>query len=124
MIPVSNSCEEDELCDIRHIHLDRVRRARQTRLSDEETIRIAEIFKLLGDPTRLHILTVLREGEMCVCDLAAALKMTESAISHQLRRMRDLLIVKRRRDGQILYYSLADSHIETLLEMALSHVRE
>ncbi len=124
MIPASKPCGDDDLCDIRHIHLERVRRARQNHLAEEELNRIAAIFKLFGDPTRLHILTVLRDGEMCVCDLAAALKMTESAISHQLRRMRDLYIVKRRRDGQILYYSLADSHIESLLEMALNHVRE
>ena len=124
MIPITKSCQEDDLCDIRHIHLNRVRNARQNRLSEKESNRIAAIFKLLGDTTRLQILTTLRDGEMCVCDLAAALRMTESAISHQLRRLRDLYIVKRRRDGQILYYSLADTHIEELLEIGLSHARE
>ena len=124
MQALPDNCIDDDLCDVRHIHLNRVREARQTRLSDQETGRLAAIFKLLGDPTRLGILTALRDGEMCVCDLAAALKMTESAISHQLRRMRDLDLVRRRRDGQILYYSLADTHVETLLEIALSHVRE
>lgn len=124
MQPNPDICADDDLCDVRHIHLNRVREARRTQLSDKETVRLAAIFKILGDPTRLGIVTALRDDEMCVCDMAAYLKMTESAISHQLRRMRDLDIVRRRRDGQVLYYSLADSHIETLLDIALSHVRE
>ncbi len=124
MQPNPVSCTDDDLCDVRHIHLNRVREARRTRLSEKETGRLAAIFKILGDPTRLGIVTALRDDEMCVCDLAAYLKMTESAISHQLRRMRDLDIVKKRREGQVLYYSLADTHIEELLEIALSHVRE
>jgi DNA-binding transcriptional ArsR family regulator len=85
---------------------------------------MAAIFKVLGDPTRLSIVSALRDGEMCVCDLAAFLKMTESAISHHLRRLRDLSLVKNRRDGQILYYSLDDDHVQTLVTMALDHVRE
>lgn len=117
-------CSEDDLCHVRYIHLNRVREARQTKLPDKEFDRMAALFKVLGDPTRLGIVTALRDGEMCVCDLAAFLGMTESAISHQLRRLRDLALVKNRRDGQILYYSLDDDHVQALLELALIHVRE
>jgi DNA-binding transcriptional ArsR family regulator len=82
------------------------------------------MFKLLGDPTRLKIVMTLRAMEMCVCDLAASLGLTESAISHQLRRLRDLALVKRRRDGQVLYYSLDDAHVSELLNIGNRHINE
>ena len=125
MLPSPETCtEEDDLCHVRHIHLNRVREARRAKLSDKEIGRLAAIFKVLGDPTRLGIVTALRDGEMCVCDLAAFLRMTESAISHHLRRLRDQALVKNRREGQILYYSLDDDHVQALLKLALTHVRE
>ncbi len=117
-------CTDDDFCHVRFIHLNRVRAAQSAKLSDKETEKMAAIFKVLGDPTRLSIVSALRDGEMCVCDLAAFLKMTESAISHHLRRLRDLSLVKKRRDGQVLYYSLDDDHVQTLVTMALDHVRE
>ncbi len=124
MSAIPKTCTDDDFCHVRFIHLNRVRAARLTKLSDKETDKMAAIFKVLGDPTRLSIVSALRDGEMCVCDLAAFLKMTESAISHHLRRLRDLSLVKNRRDGQILYYSLDDDHVQTLVTMALDHVRE
>lgn len=124
MYSKTETCIEEDLCHVRYIHLNRVREARQAKLSDKEVEKLATIFKVLGDPTRLGIVTALRDGEMCVCDLAAFLGMTESAISHQLRRLRDLALVKNRREGQILYYSLDDDHIQALLELAMTHVRE
>ena len=117
-------CTDEDFCHVRFIHLNRVRAARLAKLSDSEINKLAAIFKVLGDPTRLSIVLALRDGEMCVCDLAAFLKMTESAISHHLRRLRDLALVKNRRHGQILYYSLDDDHVQTLVTMALDHVRE
>ena len=78
----------------------------------------------MGDPTRLKIILALRGGEMCVCDLAAHLTLSESAVSHQIRRLRDLALVKSRRDGQIIYYSLDDEHVTKLLEVGLAHVKE
>ncbi|RTZ98696.1 MAG: transcriptional regulator [Deltaproteobacteria bacterium] len=117
-------CIDDDFCHVRFIHLNRVRAARLAKLSDKETAKMAAIFKVLGDPTRLSIVSALRDGEMCVCDLAAFLKMTESAVSHHLRRLRDLSLVKNRRDGQVLYYSLDDDHVQALVTMALDHVRE
>jgi len=125
MLSFPETCfEEDDLCLVRHIHLNRVREARRAKLADKEIGRLAAIFKVLGDPTRLGIVTALGDGEMCVCDLAASLRMTESAISHHLRRLRDLALVKNRREGQVLYYSLDDDHVQALLDLALIHVRE
>jgi DNA-binding transcriptional ArsR family regulator len=78
----------------------------------------------LGDPNRLKIVMALKNVEMCVCDLAAFTGLSESAVSHQLRRLKDLALVKSRRDGQIIYYALDDAHVSALLEVGLQHVRE
>jgi DNA-binding transcriptional ArsR family regulator len=78
----------------------------------------------MGDPTRLKIVLALSGGEMCVCDLAAFIGLSESAISHQLRRLKDLALIKNRREGQVLYYSLDDEHVADLLDIGLEHIRE
>lgn len=85
---------------------------------------MARTFKVLGDATRLQLLTALRAGEMCVCDLSAFLHLSESAVSHQLRRLRDLSLVKARREGRIIYYALDDEHVGHLLDLALKHVHD
>jgi len=82
------------------------------------------IFRVLGDPSRLKILMALRRDEMCVCDLAALTGISESAVSHQLRRLKDLSLVRSRRDGQVVYYTLEDKHVVLLLDIGLRHVRE
>ena len=115
---------EEEGCSVRIVHLDRVMQAREESIPEAEVNRLALVYKILGDPTRLKIALALMNGEMCVCDLAAHLGLSESAISHQIRRMRDLSLVKSRRDGQVLYYSLDDHHVEDLIAMGLEHVRE
>ncbi|MCP4692980.1 MAG: helix-turn-helix transcriptional regulator, partial [Desulfobacterales bacterium] len=86
--------------------------------------RLALTYKALGDPNRLKIVLALRNAEMCVCDLAALLGVSESAASHQLRRLKDLALVKWRREGQIIYYSLDDDHVTDLLNIGLEHVHE
>lgn len=113
----------EDLCQVRLVHLDRVRQARDEALAEREVEAMARAFKAMGDPTRLRILTALLGGEMCVCDLAAFASVSESAISHQLRRLRDLALVKARREGQILYYSLDDGHVAELVSTCLEHVR-
>lgn len=115
---------EENGCRIRIVRLDRVNRARREAMPEVETESLALTFKVLGDPTRLKILAALAGGEMCVCDLAAYLGLSESAVSHQLRRMREQSLVKPRRDGQVLYYALKDRHVADLLKMGLEHVRE
>lgn len=123
-LPKVKPMEATDLCGIRVIHQDRVQRARKETADSRDILRLAAAFQALGDPTRLKMLMALAGGEMCVCDLAAFLEVSDSAVSHQLRRLRDLALVKSRREGQVLYYSLDDDHVEQLLEMGLEHVQE
>ena len=104
-------CLDGDDCQVRVIHLDRVEQARRETVSGKELNWLASIYKVLGDPSRLKIVMALRNVEMCVCDLAAFLGLTESAISHQLRRFKDLALVRSRREGQVIYYSLDDEHV-------------
>jgi ArsR family transcriptional regulator len=96
----------------------------QPELPKEYIQPLAGVFKVLGDPTRLRILHALMEGEMCVCELADQIQMGQSAVSHQLRVLRDARLVQYRRDGKVIWYSLADSHVFTLLTVGLEHVAE
>jgi DNA-binding transcriptional ArsR family regulator len=119
----ANLIEEDG-CLVRVVHLDRVARARQEAVGDHELHRLVLMYQALAAPTRLKIALALRGGEMCVCDLAALLRISESAVSHQIRRLKDLALVKSRRDGQVLYYSLDDGHVDELIQVGQNHVRE
>ncbi len=85
---------------------------------------LAELFKVFGDPTRVRILYALSAEELCVCDIANVLEMTQSAISHQLRILKQMQLVKFRRAGKTVYYSLADAHVSTILQQGLEHVQE
>jgi len=113
-----------DLCGSRVIHEDKIERARLNGLGSDDINCVTRTFKAMGDPTRLKILWALELGEMCVCDLAALLEITESAISHQLRTLRHLDLVTNRREGTILYYRLNDHHVSQLINLALEHVRE
>lgn len=110
-----------ESCEVHCVHPERVRRARD----EAGPLRVAEdlvpMFKALGDPTRLRLLLALRGGEMCVCDLAAFLGTSDSAVSHHLRHLRQLALVRRRREGQMLFYALDDDHVEAILKIGLEH---
>jgi len=119
-----NHTNQPETCRVRIVHLDRVEKARQEAVDNPELQRLTLTYKALADPTRLKMVMALLGGEMCVCDLAAFLDLTESAVSHQLRRLKDLALVKSRRAGQILFYSLDDAHVADLLKIGLEHVRE
>jgi DNA-binding transcriptional ArsR family regulator len=113
-----------DICDCRVIHEDKVNRAIKESLQPDDAENLCQTFKALGDKTRLTILWALDQQEMCVCDLAALLDVTESAVSHQLRLLRTLRLVKNRREGTILYYRLADDHIAQLIQVALVHIQE
>jgi DNA-binding transcriptional ArsR family regulator len=115
---------DEDGCQIRVVHLEKVEQARKEAISDRDLARLSLTYRALGDPNRLKIVMVLRNVEMCVCDLAAFTGLSASAVSHQLRRLKDLALVKSRRDGQIIYYSLDDEHVTGLLEVGLEHVRE
>ena len=92
--------------------------------NDEVLYDVAELFKVFGDSTRVRILYVLFENEVCVCDIAEILKMTQSAISHQLRILKQANLVKSRRDGKTIYYSLKDNHVITIFKQAFEHILE
>ena len=109
---------------IRVINRERVATAKAAAISRRDLECLAAVYKILGDPTRLKIVMALQAGEMCVGDLAAFLQMSASAVSHQLRRLYDRSLVKKRRDGQMLHYSLDDDHVDDLLRIGLEHVRE
>lgn len=113
-----------DLCDCRIIHEDKIKRAIKESLQPGDAENLSQTFKALGDKTRLKILWALEQQEMCVCDLAALLNITESAVSHQLRLLRTLRLVTNRREGTILYYRLADDHVSQLIQVALEHLQE
>ncbi|MBI4800584.1 MAG: helix-turn-helix transcriptional regulator [Desulfarculus sp.] len=123
-MPQRATLVEEQGCSVRVVHLDRLVQARAGALGPRQVERLGALYRAMGDPSRLRILLALAQGEMCVCDLAALLKVSESAVSHQLRRLRDLFLVKTRRDAQCLYYSLDDHHVNQLLAVGLAHVEE
>jgi len=115
--------EEKELtCEETCSHGKKMKEARQHLLPEEIVYRLAETFKALSDPTRIKIINALKREELCVCDLAALLDMGQSAISHQLRILRNLRLVKFRKEGKSVYYSLDDQHIVTMFEQCLDHI--
>ena len=113
-----------ECCESSEIHEELLRTVRQKLPPEEQLYDLAELFKVFGDSTRMRILFVLFEAEVCVCDLAQALSMTQSAISHQLRILKQSKLVKNRREGKSIFYSLADSHVMTIIAQGLEHVNE
>ena len=115
---------ENNRTEIEIIHPEDVERVKGTMLPDEEYSGIAGLFKNFGDATRVRILHYLQDGELCVSDLTALLGVTKSAVSHQLQALKLSKLVKSRRDGQIIYYSLDDDHVRLILNMALDHLRE
>ncbi|MFC4769889.1 ArsR/SmtB family transcription factor [Effusibacillus consociatus] len=114
--------QETDCCDVTIIHDETVEKIRQVQMNEDQVTELASIFQALGDPTRVRIIHALIKAEICVCDLAAVLEMTQSAVSHQLRYLKNLRIVKRRKVGRTVYYSIDDEHILTLFETGLEHV--
>lgn len=115
---------DPDVCDLVQIDLSRVRKIRQALVAPDAVQGVADTFSALGDPTRVRILDALSNGELCVCDLAAVLSLSQSAVSHQLRLLRGMRLVRPRRDGRVVFYSLDDHHIMSLFRQALQHVEE
>ncbi|MBR6030317.1 MAG: helix-turn-helix transcriptional regulator [Clostridia bacterium] len=113
-----------ETCGFLHVHQDKVAQVRQLMPDDDTLARLSDLFKAFADGTRVRILYVLFEDEVCVCDLAQLLGMTQSAVSHQLRYLKQMRLIKNRRDGRTVFYSLADDHVRTLLSQGMEHVSE
>ena len=113
-----------ESCEIEAIHKDIVIKLSQDMPETNNLQSLASLFKMFGDGTRLSILWALSRSELCVCDICALLKLKQSAVSHQLNRLKTSKIVKNRREGKVVFYSLADDHVREMLEMGMEHVTE
>ena len=115
---------KDDVCDLVQIDLARVKKLRSELVAPDAVQGLADTFSALADPTRVRILDVLSHGELCVCDLAAVLGLSQSAVSHQLRLLRGIRLVRPRREGRIVFYSLDDQHIISIFKQTLQHVEE
>ena len=113
-----------ECCEFMHAHDEIVERVRKEMPGEDTLYDLTELFRIFGDSTRIRILYVLFEAEMCVCDIAALLGMTQSAISHQLRALKNARLVTSRRDGKTVFYSLADDHVKTIINQGMEHILE
>lgn len=113
-----------ECCEYMHVHEDIVSKVKADMPEETKLYDLAEFFKVFGDTTRIKILYVLWESEMCVCDIASLLGMGQSAVSHQLRILKQMRLVTFRRDGKTVFYSLADDHIKSIINQGMEHIEE
>ena len=113
-----------EHCETTEVHREKIEWIKKLMPAEDSLYDLAELFKIFGDSTRIRILFVLFESELCVCDLAEALNMTQSAISHQLRILKQNKLIKNRRDGKQVFYSLADDHVQTIIGQGMEHILE
>lgn len=111
-------------CEFMHAHPDAIEKIRKDMPDDDTLIDVAELFKVFGDSTRIKILSALSGGELCVCDISTAVGMTSSAVSHQLKILKNAELVRFRREGKTVFYSLADGHVNTILEQGFEHINE
>lgn len=118
MLPVAPKCE------FLHAHSEQIDKVKSAMPDDSVLFELAELYKVFGDSTRIKILYVLFEAEMCVCDIAQLLNMTQSAISHQLRVLKQSKLITYRKDGKTVFYSLADDHVRTIIGQGLDHLCE
>lgn len=121
---VDNIDNHIDKCEVSCIHPEQVEYAKKHMLNEDTARSLADIFKTLGDTTRIKIIYSLMLQELCVCDIAATINASESSVSHHLRLLRTQKIVKFRREGKVLYYSLDDEHVESLIKQGLDHVNE
>lgn len=112
------------VCEFMHVHEEIVEKVEKVMPDEQQLLDLSEFFKVFGDSTRIKILYVLSQSEMCVCDIATLLQMGQSAISHQLRVLKQMRLVKFRRDGKTVFYSLSDDHIQTILAQGMEHISE
>lgn len=113
-----------DTCNCTIIHEDVIKKAMESIPDDETLYDLADLFKVFGDSTRIKVLCALFQNEMCVCDIAALLGMTQSAISHQLRVLKQARLVKYKREGKVVYYSLDDEHVKSIFDQGLIHISE
>lgn len=116
--------KSESFCDCEVLHEEIVAEVKKSMADDETVADISDFFRIFGDSTRIKILWALDKSELCVCDIAALISMTKSAVSHQLKVLRDARLVKSRREGKVVFYSLADDHVKDIFEKAVEHLDE
>ena len=116
--------KNESFCDCEVLHEEVVAEVKKSMADDETVADISDFFRKIGDSTRIKILWALDKSELCVCDIAALISMTKSAVSHQLKVLRDARLVKSRREGKVIFYSLADDHVKDIFEKAVEHLGE
>ncbi len=116
--------KSESFCDCEVLHEEIVAEVKKSMADDETVADISDFFRIFGDSTRIKILWALDKSELCVCDIAALISMTKSAVSHQLKVLRDARLVKSRREGKVIFYSLADDHVKYIFEKAVEHLGE
>ena len=116
--------KKEFICKENYPHYNKINEVKKTEPNEEEIIEMADVFKLFSDSTRLRIICSILNNELCVCDLCELLNLTQSNVSHQLQLLRTAKLVKYRKEGKQVYYSLQDSHVEAIIRMALDHVVE
>ena len=121
---IQNNTDTVPVCESFHAHEDTVKEIKAQIPADEDLYDLAELYKIFGESTRVKILCILLTGEICVCDIAALVGVSQSAISHQLRLLKQANLIKPRRDGKTVYYALADEHVRTIINNGLDHIAE
>lgn len=116
--------KKEMACDCEIIHQDKVNDAKKTMLDEESLLEMADFYKALSDSTRIKIINLLEKNELCVCDISSLINMTKSAVSHQLKYLREMNLVKTRKSGKEVWYSLADNHVKQVFDISLKHVKE
>lgn len=121
---MTDRLEEMDHCELAGIHPESIHQAKEKMPKEEHLLDLADFFRIFGDSTRVKIVCALLSTELCVCDIAELLEISQSAISHQLRVLKQARLVKSRRAGKVIYYSLDDEHIEAILSLGLTHIKE
>ena len=124
MSPFSKNAENPPVCQQEHRHPEHIEAVRRLMPDDDSLYDLSEVFRVFGDSTRIRILYALFESELCVCDLATLLGLTQSAVSHQLRILKDAKLVKCRREGKSIFYTLDDDHVRAILSLGMEHLSE
>ncbi|MDD5907093.1 MAG: metalloregulator ArsR/SmtB family transcription factor [Clostridia bacterium] len=124
MSPFSKNAENPPVCQQEHRHPEHIEAVRRLMPDDDSLYDLSEVFRVFGDSTRIRILYALFESELCVCDLATLLGLTQSAVSHQLRILKDAKLVKFRREGKSIFYTLDDDHVRAILSLGMEHLSE
>lgn len=116
--------KKEQTCDCEILHNDKVEQAKKSMMDEETLLNVADFYKALSDSTRVKIISLLEKNELCVCNISCLINMTKSAVSHQLKYLKDMNLIKSRKSGKEVWYSLADLHVKQVFDITLTHIKE